>query len=107
MEDKKTELDDKKIKLYEQDMEYKKGLKWLPLSYEDIENAYLRIEEVNARFCCGRADFDMSFLMLRLKNGVLLKLESFSAESVKKVLEVLKQKNDKIEIGYRERKIPE
>lgn len=94
-------MEDKKIKLYEHNMEYRKGFKWAELSYEEIEKAYLRIEEVNGTLCCGRANFDMYFLMLQLKGGELLKLECTSKESVKEMLEALKQKNDRIEIGYK------
>lgn len=94
-------MEDKKVKIHDQNMEYKKGLKWLPLSYEEIAGAYLRIEEVNGTFCCGKANFDLYFLMLQLKTGKLLKLESFSKERVKEILEILKQKNEKIEIGYK------
>ena len=94
-------MEDKKIRLNEQNLEYKKGFKWVELSYEEIEKAYLRIEEVKGTLCCGRANFDMYFLMLQLKGGELLKLECTSKESVKEMLEVLKQKNDRIEIGYK------
>lgn len=94
-------MEDKRVKLNEQDIEYKKGFKWLKLSYEEITGAYLRVEEVNGKLCCGRASFDLFFLMLQLRNGELLKLECTSMELVKKMLEVLKQKNDRIEIGYK------
>ncbi|MGN1181234.1 MAG: hypothetical protein ACI4SD_08460 [Suilimivivens sp.] len=94
-------MEDKKVRLNEQNMEYKKGFKWVELPYREITKAYLRIEEVNGTLCCGRANFDMYFLMLQLSTGELLKLECTSKESVKEMLEVLKQKNDKIEIGYK------
>lgn len=94
-------MEDKKVKLNEQNMEYKKGFKWIELSYEEIEKAYLRVEEVSGTLCCGRANFDLYFLMLQLKGGELLKLECTSKETVKDILELLKKKNDKIEIGYK------
>lgn len=97
-------MEDKKVRLNEQNMEYKKGFKWVELPYGEITKAYLRIEEVNGTLCCGRANFDMYFLMLQLSAGELLKLECTSKESVKEMLEVLKQKNDKIEIGYKAKK---
>ena len=94
-------MEDKKIKLNEENLEYKKGFKWIALFFFFFEKAYLRIEEVNGTLCCGRANFDMYFLMLQLKGGELLKLECTSKESVKDMLEVLKQKNNQIEIGYK------
>ena len=94
-------MEDKKIKLNEQNLEYRKGFKWIALSYAEIEKAYLRIEEVKGTLCCGRANFDMYFLMLQVKGGELLKLECTSKESVKEMLELLKEKNAMIEIGYK------
>lgn len=93
-------MEDKKIKLGDQVITYKKGLKWYPLQYEEITNAYLRIEEVNGRLCCGVASFDMHFLMLKTKTDELIKIECSSKEIVKSLLEELKQKNDEIVIGY-------
>ena len=43
------------------------------MPYSQAEQAYLRQEEVNARLCCGRANFDQFFLMLRGSDGVLRK----------------------------------
>lgn len=93
-------LEDKKIKLDDTLLTYKKGFKWNTLPYTEIINAYLRIEEVNGRLCCGVASFDMHFLMLKTKSGELIKVEGSSKEIVKEILEVLSQKNDEIMIGF-------
>ena len=97
-------MEDKKIRLEEQYIYYRKGLKWHTLSYEDIVNAYLRIEAVNGRICCGVASFDMHFLMLKTTTGELIKIECGSKEIVKQLLDELSQKNNetgKIIIGYK------
>lgn len=94
-------MEDKKIKFYEQELSYKKGLKWQSLSYEEIEHAYLRIEEIKGRLCCGVANFDLYFLVLKTHSGKLVKAEASSQEIVKEMLAELKQKNDKIEIGFK------
>lgn len=94
-------MEDKKIKFYEQELSYKKGLKWYSLPYEEIEHAYLRIEEVKGRLCCGVANFDLYFLVLKTRSGKLVKAEAGSQETVKEMLEALKKKNDKIEIGFK------
>ena len=91
--------DDKKIRFHEQEMEYRKGFKWYVLPYSDIANAYMRIEEVNGRLCCGSVSFDMHFLMLRTSSGELLKIEVSSRERVREMLEQLRVKNEKIKIG--------
>ena len=93
-------LEDKKIKLYDTSLTYKKGFKWNALPYTEIINAYLRIEEVNGRLCCGVASFDMHFLMLKTKSGELIKVEGSSKEIVKEILDVLSQKNSEIVIGF-------
>lgn len=94
-------MQDKKIKFNDQELIYKKGFKWYPILYTDIVQAYLRIEEVNGRLCCGVANFDMHFLMIKTKSDELIKIEASSKEIVKEMLEVLKQKNSAVEIGYK------
>lgn len=90
-----------KVVLQEKELEYKKGLKWHKLSYPKISKAYLRIEEVKGRLCCGVANFDLYFLMLQTKEGELLKLEIPSKEVAKEMLEELETKNPAIEVGYK------
>lgn len=90
-----------KIVLQEKELEYKKGLKWCTLPYPEISKAYLRIEEVKGRLCCGVANFDLYFLMLQTKEGELLKLEVPSKEQAKEMLEELETKNPAIEVGYK------
>ena len=94
-------MEDKKIKLQEQEITYKKGLKWYTLPYTKIAQAYLRVEEVTGRLCCGVANIDMYFLVLRTVDGELIKTEASSKENVKEMLEILKEKNTAIEIGYK------
>ena len=60
-------MEDMRIKLQEQEVEYKKGFKWYTLPYADIVQAYLRVEEVNGKLCCGVAIFDRSFLIINTK----------------------------------------
>ncbi|MBS7303722.1 MAG: hypothetical protein KIG50_06270 [Lachnospiraceae bacterium] len=94
-------MEDKKIKLLEQEVEYKKGLKWYKLPYSDIKQAYLRVEEVNGKLCCGVANFDMFFLVIKTKEEKQIKLEASSKEIVKEMLEFLQEKNPEIEIGFK------
>lgn len=94
-------MEDKKIRLNDQEISYKKGFKWSSVPYGEIVQAYLRIEEVNGRLCCGVANFDMYFLMIRTRSGDSIKIEASSREIVKSVLEELKKRNPLIEIGYK------
>ncbi len=92
-------IETKKIKLEETQLSYKKGFKWYAVPYNSITNAYMRIEEVKGRLCCGVADFDMHFLMLKTESG-LIKIELESKEIVKAILEKLHCRNPQIKIGY-------
>lgn len=94
-------MEDKRIRLRDNEIEYKKGFKWYTLPYGEILQAYLRVEEVNGRLCCGVASFDMFFLMLKTSGGELLKIEASSKDIVKQMLEEIKKKNEKTEIGYK------
>lgn len=94
-----TGKETQKIKLEESQLVYKKGFKWHAVPYSSITNAYMRIEEVNGRLCCGVASFDMHFLILKTESG-LLKIELESKEIVKAMLEKLHSRNPQIEIGY-------
>ena len=93
--------EDKRIKLQERELEYKRGFKWCVLSYSEITHAYMRIEEVRGRLCCSVANFDMHFLVVKTKSGELIKIEASSIDAVKRVLEELKERNPEIEIGYK------
>lgn len=92
---------DKKIHFTDRGIEYKKGFKWLFLPYSEIVQAYMRIEEVKSKMCCGTANFDMHFLMLKTKSGDLLKIEASSKDLVKQMLESLRAINPETEIGYK------
>ena len=94
-------MEDKRIKFGDQDLTYKWGFKWFPLPYAEITNAYLRIEEVKGKLCCSVANFDMYFLMLKTTSEDLIKIEASSQEIVKRMLDELKQKNEKISIGFK------
>lgn len=94
-----TVKETKKIKLQDTCLEYKKGFKWYAVPYSIITNAYMRIEEVNGRLCCGVASFDMHFLMLKTESE-LIKIELESKEIVKAILDELHSRNHQIEIGY-------
>lgn len=92
-------VETQKIKLEGSQLVYKKGCKWHTVPYSSITNAYMRIEEVNGRLCCGVASFDMHFLMLKTE-AELIKIELESKEIVKAMLDELHSRNPQIEIGY-------
>lgn len=91
--------EDKKIRMQEQALEYKRGFKWHILPYDEITHAYLRIEEVRGRICCCVANFDMHFLVVKTEAGEMIKMEASSREAVKRMLKELEERNPSIEIG--------
>lgn len=99
-------MEDTRIKLHDVDMEYRKNLKWYSLPYQEIAQAYLRIEEARGKLCCGVASFETPFLVLKKKDGSLLKIEASSKEIVKEILAALEEKNAGIEIGYKKELSP-
>ncbi len=94
-------LDNKKIRFTDTGVSYRKGFKWVSLPYEQIVQAYMRVEEVKSRMCCGVANFDMHFLMLRTRTGELIKIGVLPCDQVKQMLEKLREANPQIGIGYK------
>ena len=71
------------------------------IPYSEVKHAYLRQEEVNAKLCCGRANFDQFFLMLMGSDGKLRKHQVDDMAKGKLVLEYIARINPDCQIGYR------
>ena len=71
------------------------------MPYSEVKQAYLRQEEVNAKLCCGRANFDQFFLMIMGSDGTLRKHQVPDMAAGKLALEHIAQKNPNCVIGYR------
>lgn len=63
-----------KIKLGKDVIFWKVTLRWFALPLEKVQRVYRRVEEVNAKMCCGRANFDIQKLMLVLDEETTLEL---------------------------------
>lgn len=63
-----------KVKLETNIIFWKVALRWFYLPLSRVQRAYRRVEEVNAKMCCGRANFDIQKLMLQLDEGTTLEL---------------------------------
>ena len=70
------------------------------MPYSEVRNAYLRQEEVNAKLCCGRANFDQFYLMLLGSDGTLRKHQVADKDKGKEALEVIAARNPDCIIGY-------
>jgi len=90
-----------KVRLGQEQIYYVKfsGTAYLP--YGEIVRAYLRQEEVTAKMCCGRANFDRFFVMAEGQDGTLHKLEVPTRQAADQVLSHIASHNPNTEIGYR------
>ncbi|MDO4960432.1 MAG: hypothetical protein Q4E57_01050 [Eubacteriales bacterium] len=94
------ELKDNKIILKDDSISIKKIINWFDISYTDIEHAYLRVEEVKAKMCCGVSHFDMIFLMLVMKDlKDPYKVPITKLDKGKEMLEIIREKNPEAKIG--------
>lgn len=76
------------------------------MPYSEVQHAYLRQEEVNARMCCGRANFDQFFLMLKGSDGKLRKHQVADLAKGKLALEHIARLNPDCLIGYQKPATP-
>ena len=70
------------------------------MPYSQVEHAYLRQEEVNAKLCCGRANFDQFYLMTQGSDGKIRKAQVQSLKAGKDALNIISAANPNAEIGY-------
>ena len=89
-----------KVKLGEQVALFSRFAGGSYMPYSEMVNAYVRQEEVNAKLCCGRANFDQFFLMIMGSDGTLRKHQVPDMESGKLALAHIAQKNPNCVIGY-------
>ena len=74
------------------------GVSYLP--YAQIAHAWLRVEEVNAKLCCGRANFDQHFLMVKDTDGSVRRAELKDRKQADEALAFIAAHNPSAEIGF-------
>lgn len=75
---------------------------YLPLS--EIVWAYMRQEDCQGKLCCGRMNFESFFLMVTTGDKKQKKSNLEKSDDVKRILDLLKERNPQIEIGYSQEK---
>ena len=90
-----------KVKLGEQVALFSRFAGGSYMPYSEMVNAYVRQEAVNAKLCCGRANFDQFFLMIMGSDGTLRKHQVPDMAAGKLALEHIAMKNPDCVIGYR------
>lgn len=74
------------------------GTSYLP--YSQISKAWLRVEEVIAKVCCGRANFDQVFLVIEDADGQIRRAQMDTRSQGDAGLAHLTARNPDIRIGY-------
>lgn len=70
------------------------------LPYDDLEQIYLRKEQVVARLCCGTADLSPIFVMAVGRDGKTRKTEIRSKEMGQTLLDYVARRAPQVKIGY-------
>lgn len=89
-----------KVRLGEQVLFFSRFAGGTYMPYSELRHAYLRQEEVTAKMCCGRANFDQFYLMLLGSDGKLRKHQVADMARGKLALEIIAQRNPNCLIGY-------
>ena len=71
------------------------------MPYTEVVQAYLRQEEVTAKMCCGRANFDQFYLMILGSDGKLRKHQVADKARGDLALAHISKRNPNVLIGYR------
>ena len=73
------------------------GTHYLP--YSRITRVWLRQEEVSAKMCCGRANFDQFYLMVQTGDGQTFKAQVLDKEPGKAALAHISARNPEVQVG--------
>lgn len=90
-----------KVKLGGDWIFWKEGLRQCALQLTGVQRAYRRVEEVPAKLCCGRTNFDVQSLVLVLSDGneLSLKIGEGTQREAEALFAALKQAHPELEYG--------
>ena len=92
------------LKLENDNLAYKSGFRWKQIPCQDILWAYLRIQEVKSKVCCGNVAFDLCQLVVWTKDKKKIMINTPGREETLHFLELLKKENPSIDIKYSKEK---
>lgn len=81
-----------------------KMFKQVYIPIQDIIWAYRRLESVEGKLCCGKANFEIHKVILVTAKKQRFELAGMGLEQAKEILAALEQKNAAIDIGYSKEK---
>lgn len=70
------------------------------LTWGELSRAFLRVQEVNAKMCCGRASFDMPYLILRTKDGTEFSASFSERRDADRALDAVKRFAPELPTGF-------
>lgn len=90
-----------KVKLGENTIFWKKGLRWYVVKIDQVERVYRRVEEVKSKLCCGSANFDIQKLMLQLKDSeeLAVLISEGDVKVAESLYKLLQEKHPQLEYG--------
>lgn len=90
-----------KVKLADQYIFWKQGLRWKYERLEDVKQAFRRVEAVNTKMCCGSVNFDIQKLVLILKDETEqeILIGEGTLREAEKLFELMKEGHPEIRFG--------
>ena len=90
-----------KVRLGENTIFWKKGLRWHVIKIEQVQRIYRRVEEVKSKLCCGSANFDIQKLMLQLKDGgeLALLISEGDVKVAESLYKLLQERHPQLKYG--------
>lgn len=76
------------------------SINYVPL--ESVKWAYMRMEDYNAKLCCGGAILSSYYIVAHGGDGELIRAELDRRETVEELLQALREASPNINIGYTE-----
>jgi len=79
---------------------YKSGFRTIFISYEEMERAFIRIQEVNGKLCCGKATFAYNRLVFVVKGKEYAEAMTEHETAFDEALELISKKAPSLPIGF-------
>ena len=89
-----------KLRLGQQHLYFRTGLKSYYLPYQDITRYFRRVMQVPAKLCCGKGDFEIENLVICGERGELAQIQLPGLKAAKIVMESLAELAPNAAVGH-------
>lgn len=79
---------------------YKDGFKTRCIRYSEMERAFIRIQGVKSRMCCGQANFEYSRMVFVCGGKEYADVMTEDNKAMDRALEVIAKKAPELQIGF-------